>query len=248
VTTFGGGNPDLQPETAKTLTAGASLSPSFIQGLNFSVDYYSIKISQAISALNAANLTRACAAGNTAACDRVVRDPVTQTITTAFSNQQNVARFEQSGMDFEASYLLPLSRVSTGMGGTLRIRALATHIRKSIFDTGVTRTDDVGNANSIPKWRGLLSFTYQDEVVGLDARLRYVHSGLFDKFNPNLVNNRIDSRIYTDLGFQLKVDGRFTFFGSINNIFDVDPPILTGGSTQFDVVGTYFTAGARVKF
>ncbi len=93
-----------------------------------------------------------------------------------------------------------------------------------------------------------MSFTYQDDSVGLDARLRYVGSGAVDKLNLNLINNRIEARTYVDLGAQFKVLDRFTFFGNVNNVFDIEPPISPVGSAQFDVVGTYFTVGARVKF
>ncbi|MCA1660688.1 MAG: TonB-dependent receptor, partial [Novosphingobium sp.] len=103
-TIFTGGNPDLVPETAKTLTFGGSFSPSFIPGLNLSVDYYDIEISGAIASLGASNLTFACSQGSVAACNAVIRDPVTQTITTVFQNLQNLASFEQRGYDFEASY------------------------------------------------------------------------------------------------------------------------------------------------
>ncbi len=247
-TIFGGGNLELEPETAKTLTFGGSFSPSFIRGLNLSVDYYDVNISGAIASLSATNLTLACAGGSTAACARVIRDPVTQTIVTVFTNLQNLASFEQSGIDIEASYLMQLSRLSDNLAGSFRVRALATHVIKSIFDTGFSRTDNAGNATVLPKWRGILSFTYQDDSVGLDARLRYVGSGAVDKLNLNLINNRIEARTYVDLGAQFKVLDRFTFFGNVNNLFDIEPPISPVGSAQFDVVGTYFTVGARVKF
>jgi hypothetical protein len=55
--------------------------------------------------------------------------------------------------------------------GTLRVRALATHITDFVFDTGVSRVDsasDVGSStgNAIPNWRGTLSFTYHNEWLG----------------------------------------------------------------------------------
>jgi len=43
-----GGNADLQPETAKTWTAGVVLQPSFVPGLSVTVDYFNIKVNDAI--------------------------------------------------------------------------------------------------------------------------------------------------------------------------------------------------------
>ena len=84
--------------------------------------------------------------------------------------------------------------------------------------------------------------------LGLDLRVRYVDGGLFNRALTTLVNNRIRSRTYVDLGAQFKVRDAFTFFANVNNLFDEDPPITTTGSPNYDIVGTYFTAGARVSF
>lgn len=251
VFTYSGGNPLLVPEIGKTFTAGGSYSPSFFKGFSLSVDYYDIKINGAITTLTGSNLTAACANGNTAACARVIRDS-TGTITTVFANAQNIASFKTSGIDFEASYVLPMSRLGSGLDGSLRVRALATYVDKFITNDGTTAIDRVGDVGNtvvgVPKWRGTLSFTYQDNSFGLDARVRYVDGGKFDHLQTALVNNNIDSRTYLDLGGQIKVADRFTLFGNVNNVFDVDPPLSTAGPVHYDVIGTYFTAGARVKF
>lgn len=253
VSTFSGGNPDLVEETSRTLTVGGSFSPSFIPRLNLSVDYYDIKIDGAIVSLSGSNLTLACSRGNLDACSRVVRNPTTGTVETVFANFQNVASIETSGFDMEASYLLKLSDFSESMPGSLRLRALATHVRKFVVDTGVTRVDtagDVGDStiNGIPKWRGTFSATYQDAVLGFDVRVLYVDGGKFNRLLTTLVNNDISSRTYVDLGAQFKVRDQFTLFGNVNNLFDVAPPITSGGNPHYDIVGTYFTAGARVNF
>ena len=251
VFTFSGGNPDLDQEFAKTVTFGASYTPRFLRGLNLSVDYYSIKIRGAIATLGGTQLTLACANGNQAACDRVVRDG-TGTITTVFANFQNVASFETRGIDIEASYLLRLSQLSEGLNGTLRLRGLATYVDRFLTNDGTSRIEragDVGNTVvGLPKWRSTISLTYQTDAFGLDARVRYVDGGKFDSQNLNLVNNDVKSRTYLDLGAQFKATDRFTLFGNVNNVFDIDPPLVTAGSPHYDIVGTYFTMGARAKF
>lgn len=263
VTTFSGGNPDLVPEIGKTLTVGGSFSPSFFRGFNLSVDYFDIDISGAIVTLTATNLTFACSQGNQAACDRITRDPTTQTVTEARSNAQNIANIQTRGVDIEMSYLLRMSDLSENMPGSLRLRALATYTDRFIQSTGippiVNTAGDVGDAvaGGLPKWRATFGATYQNDDVGLDLRVRYVDGGKFNQLlvdNPatagteGLINNDISSRTYVDLGAQFKVLDRFTFFGNVNNLFDVDPPISTAGNIHYDIVGTYFTFGARVNF
>lgn len=44
-----GSNPDLRPETSRTLTFGADLSPAFAPGLSLSLNYYSIRFSGRIA-------------------------------------------------------------------------------------------------------------------------------------------------------------------------------------------------------
>lgn len=251
VFTFSGGNPDLDQERADTLVVGASYSPSFLRGLNLSVDYYDITIDGAITTLTGGQLTLACANGNQAACDRVIRDE-TGTVTTVFANAQNIASFETRGLDFEAAYLLRMSDLSDGWDGTLRLRALATYVDRFITNDGtvpVDRAGDVGNTVAgLPKWRGTFSMAYETGSFGLDARIRYVDGGLFDSQNALLVNNEVKSRTYLDLGAQFRVADRFELFGNVNNVFDRDPPLSTAGPIHYDAVGTFFLAGARARF
>ena len=99
----------------------------------------------------------------------------------------------------EASYVVNLSNVSSGLPGSLRIRALATYVDKLVFDTGITRVEtagDVGDAvlRATPKWRGTLSATYEDSSFGFDIRARYIDGGNYDRTRTTLINNKIASR------------------------------------------------------
>ncbi len=257
VTTIFGGNPQLKPEIGSTLTIGGSYAPSFFPRFNLSVDYYSIKISKAIASLGGSELTLACAQGSQAACDRVVRDPVTQTLLTVYSNAQNIANFQTSGFDFEASYSVPVSQIAGSEPANIRIRALATYVKELVSETGVSRVDTAGDVGDgvfgLPNWRGTLSVSYQDSVVGIDTRLRYVGGGKINHlFNgvdgPLLINNDVAPRMYVDLGVQFKVAKAFNVYGNVNNLLDRRPPITPTGSSNYDVTGRYFTVGARVNF
>jgi outer membrane receptor protein involved in Fe transport len=252
VTTFQGGNPNLVPEIGSTLTIGGSYSPSFIPGFSLSVDYYDIKIAGAITTLSASNLTLACKNGSAVACGRVVRDPVTQTLITAFANAQNIASIKTRGIDVEASYVLPLSHLSPNWDGALRFRTLATYISTFDQNTGVTDIDtagDVGDsvALGVPHWRGTFSASYEGNSFGIDARARYVGGGKYDHQLTSLINNSIAARTYFDLGGQVKVK-QFELFANVDNLFNVNAPLITTGSAYYDIVGTYVTMGARVKF
>jgi len=163
------------------------------------------------------------------------------------ANFQNIARFETSGIDFEAAYAQPI------FDGSLRIRAIASYVDKFVFDTGLNRNDtagDVGSgtANGVPKWRGTLSAGYDNDEFGTDVRIRYVDGGLYDHLLTNLVNNKTDAEMYVDLGIRFKVNDRFTLSGNVNNLFDNKPPLSPQGNPHYDVIGTYFSVGAKAKF
>jgi iron complex outermembrane recepter protein len=250
-TILSGGNRDLVPEEADAWTAGASFSPSFLPGFDLSVDYYDIQIDDAISVPNTADITAACAAGDAGACSRVIRD-ATGTITQVSAIAQNIAAFETNGFDIEASYRMPLSSIAN-LPGTLRLRALATHVNELIFDSGANVRDtagDVGDAvtSGLPKWMGNFSVAYETDAVTVDARIRYAGGG---KFNDelNIVNGDIGARTYVDLGAEFTVMDKYTLFGRVNNVFDREPPLITTTyNAHYDVVGRFFTVGARASF
>lgn len=85
--TTGGGNPNLRPETAKTYTIGVLLTPAkVVPGLTVSVDYYNIKITEAVTAPTPGDIIAACFGTNpqaitaaqaaSAACTSILRSTV----------------------------------------------------------------------------------------------------------------------------------------------------------------------------
>lgn len=66
------GNPNLRPETSDTTTFGVVLTPTdWVSGLQFSADWFHIKIKNAIEQANPTILQDGCAAGITADCNQM---------------------------------------------------------------------------------------------------------------------------------------------------------------------------------
>ncbi|HEY0940153.1 MAG TPA: TonB-dependent receptor [Steroidobacter sp.] len=241
-----GGNRNLVPEIARSWTGGVTFSPSFLSGFNFSVDYFDIEIANAITVPDVADVTAACAAGDAGACSSVIRDE-TGTITRISIISQNIASFETSGFDFEATYRLPV------VSGSLSFRALATYVDELIFNLGTNVRNTAGSVGDpvpagLPKWRGTLSAAYQTDALTVDARIRYVGGGDFNKAQ-NIVNPRISARTYVDLGADFTIFDNYTLFGRVSNLFDEAPPLITTTySPHYDVVGRYYTVGLRASF
>ena len=70
----------------------------------------------------------------------------------------------------------------------------------------------------------------------------------------SISDNSVESRLYVNLFGSVFVDAdkRFELFGSINNLFNTDPPAAPEtqfytNPVYFDTLGRYFRFGGRVK-
>jgi outer membrane receptor protein involved in Fe transport len=117
-----GGNPQLQPEKAKSYSAGMLFVPTVLPNFSGSVDFWQIKIEGEVGTYPANVLMTNClATGNPVFCSQIVRT------TTDFSLQgasvatggyilqtnQNIASVLQSGVDLQMNYQLHLGSRSS---------------------------------------------------------------------------------------------------------------------------------------
>jgi len=103
-----GGNPGLNPETARIFTVGAVLQPRFVRGLTLTVDYYRIDIEDEIGQLNAGVIVGSCytSAAPPRYCDLIARN-ADGLVTNIDDRNINVGKTTTSGLDFAARYDLP---------------------------------------------------------------------------------------------------------------------------------------------
>ncbi|MBA3675858.1 MAG: TonB-dependent receptor [Sphingosinicella sp.] len=111
------GNTNLQPEKANTYTVGVVFQPDFLPRFNVSVDYYNIKVSDAIGTPLPGDLISACFANPTAAsaadpaCTIIRRNPLTGsldgdpgTVPGLYAQTTNLGRLSTDGVDLIANY------------------------------------------------------------------------------------------------------------------------------------------------
>jgi iron complex outermembrane receptor protein len=261
------GNPALVPESANTSTAGVVVTPDnlfggLLSGLEFSVDYYQINISKAISTLTAQQELNFCANGSTQQCAFITRNP-NGTLSRVALPFFNAAARQTKGVDFEALYSTPLSDVAFGQDGTLTLRALVNYIGQ--FTTQVQGAapvqlaGDIG-VNSTPKWTGDFSANLAVGPLSWYVQERWISGGKFDNTNNNgsgVYPNNVGSVFYTDTTLTYDVlDTGLSAFFSITNLFDRDPPptpsfLIAGSSfsnrTVYDLIGRQYTLGLRYK-
>ena len=130
VSTVSGGNLDLKPEVAKTLTIGGVLQPSFLPGFSFAVDYYRIRLKGAIDSLSSTQILNNCFnfGPNTPECALITRPSPSEFPSLVRISEANIAFLNTTGIDFDASY-----RTQVGDAGALSLRLYANYLDK--FDT-----------------------------------------------------------------------------------------------------------------
>jgi iron complex outermembrane recepter protein len=269
VAQLSGGNRNLKPEIAKTLTIGGVLQPSFMRGFSLAVDYYSIKLNGAIDALGAQQIVNNCSAsgGTAPECSLITRatSSPTSPLTLIRISDANIAFIKTAGLDIDASYRTELGN------GNLGIRLYANYLDK--FDTaqftGAPTLHYAGinvvgsNPVGYPHWRGSLQLDYQ--IGGFGATITEQYIGKMRLGIPGSPQNFLgDTSVspvgYTDLSLRYDIKqggGTVQIFGVVNNLFDKKPPLIPGITPGvnlptnigvYDTVGRAFTAGVRFNF
>jgi iron complex outermembrane receptor protein len=99
-----GGNPNLNPETAESTTFGFVYSPSFIDGLSITLDWYEIELADAIAGVGSASIMTGCyVGGDPGLCSLIERLP-TGDVDDLFSGSTNLASFTVAGIDLNVVY------------------------------------------------------------------------------------------------------------------------------------------------
>jgi outer membrane receptor protein involved in Fe transport len=261
-------NPNLTPEIGRMLVAGAVYSPSWLEGFTVSVDAYQLLIQDSIS--NSSNPVQECE-------DSGGLDPLCALITRPFpfSNRTpqniytqiifrpiNVSKTYQAGLDLEAAYTFPVSRIISSVGGNLELRVLASHLQHVESKNAPTlalSTENVGIGSNV-KWRGSVEVAYRNGPLNVRVANRFTGKSLVSRtvfYEPSQATN--PNKIYTDLSisYAFMSDRRLEGFINVQNLFDVKYPIQ--GSTvnpgltfptsksTYDVIGTMMTAGVRFR-
>lgn len=258
-----GGNAQLQPEKADTLTLGAVFQPPMIRGLSLSVDYYDIKIGDAIGTLTPQQTVDQCYTGNQLACGLVQRDGGGN-LTGLVAFPINLSELETNGVDIEASYRVPLSAMFR-TDATLNLRTVVSYVGKLSSTTpgsaAIDRAGEVGISPN-PHWRFNAIADFYKGNLNVFNQVRFIGGGLYDVTRgPSAINlQNIKPQAYWDLqiGYTLKDVGiaNAEFYLNVRNVLDTDPPAAPGDGTialatntgLYDTTGRLFRVGFRFDF
>ncbi len=262
-----GGNPDLFEEEANTFTVGAVISPPFIEGLNLTIDYYSIEIEDAINQLTAQQVVNACFReldNASETCQAINRFPNGQ-IDFVDARSLNVAEITATGLDFQADYAFDLPDALSAFGAaTLNLNFVASWAfeNETIAEPGQPGLDCLGffggacsgfNVFIQPDAKYMTNVSYiSGEFFG---RLQWRHLPDIELFpGAGNVVTEADGVNYVDLNFDYNITDRISVFLGIDNILDDEPPILgfsLAGDANvdislYDVLGRRYYGGFRI--
>jgi len=263
-------NPNIQEETGKTLTLGAVINPRSIdalRNLTISIDYFDIKLENAINRVPAATVLNKCyREGLADFCQFITRRTGASGAYSTGSVEQVVRGLVNSGGSFSRGLDFTLNYSHAVAGGRASLSAAWTHLLKNGFRalTGDPYDNTMGELGT-PRDAVNVGLGWENDDFGFSLNNEYIAPQVLDYENfqtlyrladgstPDEKYFRIGSKIYTDLQVRYTGIEHFEFYLGVKNLFDVERPPVWGGlpgnvNGVYDVIGRRFYTGARIKF
>ena len=243
------GNRNLKAEVADTWTIGTVLrSPvrsPLLDRLTLSIDYYNIKVTDAIALANVATVWDSCfnAYGNNPTysasnpyCQRIVRNPATGLADNVIANYDNLPGLKTSGIDFQLDWSVAPRDVGIGVPGTLNLNVSANYLKHFLTSraAGAPYVEYAGTNGDTAftggffdpqfKWKTTTTVTYS--VGGVAAMLRWRHlPSIVNATNPLIYPTGAYDLLDTSVNWN--ITEKYQVRAGIDNLLNADPPVTT---------------------
>ena len=259
-----GGNTELDPEESDTVSFGFVFTPTFVNGLQVSIDYYDIDVQDAITFVDPDTTLTVCIEQNLN-CELVHRGPAdtlwlgTSTLTNGINAlSQNIGFFRVKGYDMEAVYSFDVGRAGS-LTFTDRLGYIDSWEQEEYPGAGIQECVGTyaGACNlPTPEFRNNLTTTWVTPWdVTLNLTWRHI-DGVTELESAAPIN--ISSQDYFDLAGSWDIAEFVTLNLGVSNLLDEEPPIVTDGVTArvngntysgvYDHLGMYWFVGAKFQF
>lgn len=175
------GNPNLDVERAKTYTLGGVISPSFLPGFSLTVDYFNIRVRNAITQPAQSDILNGCYSATlnpsfqyNAFCQLIARNPLTGSLNGAgetpgvILTYSNLGVIETAGIDVGVTQRVPLQDVGINDAGAVTMGFNATWLDYYHFQatpnainrdcTGYYSAGGCQNPRAEWRWNGRLTY------------------------------------------------------------------------------------------
>ncbi len=189
-----GGNLNLKPETSNSWTLGLVLQPSALSGFSASLDYYKIKIKDAITTMTPGDAISACydnisaASVTDPACTVIRRNPLTggldgdsQTTPGLYLPLSNLGKLSTDGFDLSVNYRkdIGFANFSYAFNGNWT-RSSKFQATPSSVNRECTGYYSVNCASIQPEWSFSQRFTLGFEDVDVSLLWRFLSKSKFE--------------------------------------------------------------------
>ena len=258
------GNPELENETAHTLTLGLVMRPPGLESLEMSIDYWQIDIDNFVedpgSTINAQfqqSALNGCVDASSIAniyCSLISRNAAGN-ITEFRGTPVNLSALKTSGVDLGGSYRLAFKEADMQLNWMLTHTFERSLLAGAEAGTAVTENDNIGELGD-PEWRAFIQLIYQQGPLAISLSSRYIGK---QQFNVAEADNARDQRLlddlwYTDTKLAYQLSDSLSIYLGINNLANQQVPThpytnpVYGsqfGSGIFDPVGRFFYLGLQ---
>lgn len=249
------GNPDLEEEIAKTKTVGFVFRPPFAPSLSLSVDWYDVKLTNAISVATPEEAAQICVDSPTLEndfCGLITREPGTGSISSFVQQPVNVADFRTEGYDFTINYAFEPTRLGMRDIGSFNFRLVGNKLEELTFIRlpGAEPDPEVGEEDK-PEWQMNFDATWQLDSLLVNYGINYFDEthrftyqerrGSADIVAPQY--RKYDARFTHDVQVRYGFDNGVAIYGGVNNLTNQKPDI---GKDFYPVsaVGRFWYLGA----
>jgi iron complex outermembrane receptor protein len=252
------GNPLLKPETSTSWVFGGVVNP--IRGFTAEMNWYDIKVKNAIQAVSATTTLYRCVYNNDPlSCANVHRSGATGNVTQINAVLQNIASIRTTGIDVNLAYRTSLQGAGT-LGLTWNNTFLRLYNVTTPTGTGTQLEERAGEetgspSQGYPRWKSIGSIDWDGYGFGATLTGRYI-SKLHEILNNE---SPLKATFYTDA--QLRWSPKFSFGVhdiqlaiGVNNLFNVKTPGCVSCDTNnmdptvYDTPGRFYYARIGLKY
>ncbi|MET0376522.1 MAG: TonB-dependent receptor, partial [Rhizorhabdus sp.] len=249
------GNPNLRAEVARTWTAGVVLRPRFVPRLQIAVDWYDIRLKDAINRASATDVANLCVdlpTTDNPFCRTITRRTGTGYVSAYTVQPENVAAFRTAGLEANLAY-----QVDTARLGRFDLRLVAGYLhRLEQLPLPGARIIDNRDQPFRPKYNLVFSPTWTLKALTLAYNLRWQNgTRRFSRINTDSNPDFVDPRYFRfkalwqhDVQVQVAATEAFSFYGGVNNLFDRKPDIGFETNVPISPLGRYLYVGAKARF